>query len=272
VGLRVLPLVESRFRLDGGAMFGVVPRALWGRTFTADEQNRIELVCRLLLVEARDFLALVDTGMGQCWGEGERTRFALRSLSLEEALAAHGHRPDEITDVVLTHLHFDHAGGVAREDGAPRFGGAVHHVQRENFEWARNPPEKERASYRRQTLEALERVQLRLLDGAGPVLPGVRASVSSAHTTGLQTLTIESENGPVVFCADLVPTRAHVPLPWIMAYDNHPLAMSEEKRRLYAEVAESGGVLVLEHDPEVEAVRVRRLGEQWTGEPITLPR
>lgn len=269
--LRVRALVESRFRLDGGAMFGVVPKPLWSRAFPADERNRIGLVCRVLLLEVAGRVVLVDAGMGDAWSDEERDIYALApDGGLDAALASAGRSASEVTDVVLTHLHFDHAGGIARADGALRFPTATHHVQAAHLAWARAPSPKDAGSFRRATMAAIERARLRLLDGPGGVLPGVEAELSGGHTEALQVLTIAAHAGPVVFAADLVPTHAHVHPPWMMAYDNHPIRCLAEKTALFTRLAASGARLVLEHDPEVEAVTVRREGDRWIGEPTCI--
>lgn len=266
--MRVRALIESRFRLDGGAMFGVIPKPLWSRTFPADDRNRIGLVCRVLLLEDRGRIVLVDAGMGDAWTDKERDIYALApGGGLDVALAAAGRTPSDVTDVVLTHLHFDHAGGITRGDGSPRFPGATHHLQAAHLAWARAPSPKDAGSFRRETLAAIEKVPLRLLEGPGEVLPGLDAELSFGHTEALQVLTIATATGPVVFAADLVPTRAHVHPPWMMAYDNQPVRCLAEKTALYARLAATGARLVLEHDPEVEAVTIRREADRWIGEP-----
>lgn len=264
-------MVECRFRLDGGAMFGVVPRTLWSRTAPADESNRIRLSCRVLVVQLEGHLAVIDTGMGERWSEKERDIYALESAGgIDSALARLGSRTQDVTDVILTHLHFDHAAGIVRPDGSLRFAGATHHVQAANLAYAREPSEKDRASYRRDTVLALEGARLRLLEGPGEVLPGIRSTLSAGHTEGLQVLTIDSTHGPIVFASDLFPTRAHVHLPWLMAYDNHPLESIREKRALLTDCAARGATLLLEHDPDIAAVRVRFDHDRWVGDPTDL--
>ena len=268
MALRIVPLIESHFRLDGGAMFGVVPKPSWSRSFPADEDNRIPLVCRILLVEGDGRRILIDAGMGDCWTDKERLRYGLEpGGGLDAALAGVGRTPGDITDVVLTHLHFDHAGGITRADGSARFPSATHHVQARHLAWAHAPSPKDAGSFRPETLSSIDRVPVRALEGPGEVLPGLRAELSEGHTEALQMLWLDGPSGPVVFAADVVPTRAHVHLPWIMAYDNHPVVTLEEKRSVFAQLAAARGRLVLEHDPDVEAVTVRRDGTRWVGDP-----
>jgi glyoxylase-like metal-dependent hydrolase (beta-lactamase superfamily II) len=268
---RVRPLIASRFRLDGGAMFGVIPKPLWSRVFAADDRNRIELVCRILLLVDTNRVVIVDTGMGDAWTAKEREIYALADDGgLDAALAGAGHTPSEVTDVVLTHLHFDHAGGITRADGSLRFPNAVHHVQATHLAWARAPSPKDAGSFRRETLGAMDVARLRILEGEGAILPGVTATLSGGHTEALQIVTIDTPEGPVVFAADLVPTRAHLHPPWMMAYDNHPILCLSEKTALFARLAATGARLVLEHDPEVEAVTIRRDADRWIGDPAAI--
>ncbi len=271
--IELTPIVESRFRLDGGAMFGVVPKPLWERHFPADAQNRIQLVSRVLLLEHEDFVALVDTGMGDSWDDQARAIYAIEPQGVEAALAARRLGTDAVTDVVLTHLHFDHAGGltVRTKDGVrPRFGRARVHVQAANWRWAASPSPKDAGSFRRGDYEAIEQ-RLRLVDGDGEVLDGVDVRRSDGHTPGLQIVYVHGgESRSVVFPADLVPTSAHVHLPWVMAYDNEPVRSIEEKRRLLQEAVDHGHSIVFEHDPQVAAARVKKQGNRFVLDPVDL--
>lgn len=252
-------------------MFGVIPKPLWERTFPADARNRIELVCRVLLLEADGRVALVDAGMGESWDPKEREVYGLDAeIGLDKALAAVGRAPGDVTDVVLTHLHFDHAGGITRADGSLRFPEATHHLQAQHLAWARAPTPKDAGSFRRETMAAIERSPLRLLEGPGEVLPGIAASLSFGHTEALQVLTIATEGGPLVYAADLVPTRAHVHAPWMMAYDNHAVRCLAEKVALFETLATTRARLVFEHDPAVEAVTLRLDAGRWIGDPAAI--
>jgi glyoxylase-like metal-dependent hydrolase (beta-lactamase superfamily II) len=260
---RVRDVLLDRFRLDGGAMFGVVPRALWSVPFPPDEQHRIELVSRALLLEDGERTVLVDTGMGGRWTEQERARFGVEpGRPLSKALAERELGPDDITDVLLTHLHFDHAGGAVTLDGegrpVPAFPSATYHVQRDNLDWALSPTERDRGSYRVADFQALLDVGcLRVLEGPGEVFEGVDVRMSNGHTTGLQIPVISDGQTALVYPADLIPTHAHVALAWAMAYDLRPLEVLEEKRALLHEVVEEDWIVFYEHDPGVVASRVR---------------
>lgn len=260
-------LQAERFRLDGGAMFGVVPKPLWNRSHPADEKNRIAMVTRCLLARGEGRVVLVDTGMGGDWSSKEKEIYAIENgaRSILKALAQRGVEPGMVTDVILTHLHFDHAGGaVHRDDDGlhASFPNARYHVQRSQLEWARRPTEKDRRSFREDTFLPLEREgRLSLVEGSAEILPGIHVQPTTGHTVGHQVVRIGEGRGAVVYCGDLIPTAAHVPIPWVMGYDLHPLTTMQEKRALLSDAFREEWSLVLEHDPGVGAVRVRPEGD-----------
>ena len=255
-------------RLDGGAMFGVVPKPLWQRRIPADDRNRIPLALRCLLIEHDDGLVLVDTGLGNkedakfkdIYGvvnEGKHGR-----TGLEDALAELGHAPDDVRWVINTHLHFDHAGGnTFREAGGAirvTFPRAKYVVQQGELEFARHTNERTAASYLPPNFEP---VAFTLVSGEAAPLPGIRCLPTPGHVPFHQSVLLESAGERVCFLADLVPTAAHLPLPWIMGYDLEPLVTLESKRRLYARAEAEGWLLVFEHDPVVIAGRLGREGK-----------
>jgi glyoxylase-like metal-dependent hydrolase (beta-lactamase superfamily II) len=259
----LFPIPAGRFRLDGGAMFGVVPKVLWDREHPADEHNRVEMVSRSLLVAGEGRLVLVNTGMGQSWSEKERSRYAVDpAVRLQDSLAALGYRPEEVTHVLQTHLHFDHAGGGTVESGrerVPLFPRAEYLVQKKHWQWAQAPSERDKASFRPDDWECLARAgQLRLLEGEEEFLPGLFLHLVHGHTPAQQLLRVSDGRDSLLFCSDLVPLASQVRLPWIMAYDLDPLATLEEKRRLLGRAAAEGWLLFLEHDPLVSTCRVRK--------------
>jgi len=253
---------DGNFRLDGGAMFGVVPRVMWERHHVPDAQNRIAMTLRCLLAEHGDRRVLVDTGIGDRWETKHRDIFAIERGQghLVGELAAAGVSADAITDVVLTHLHFDHCGGTIREVGGklePMFQNARHWVQERNWRWAHTPTDRDKASFRPDDFHPLEQAGLlELVDGAREILPGVRVTPVSGHTTGQQLVEFDTGQGAVVFCADLIPLASQVRVPWIMGYDLNPLLTLEEKRRFLSRAVEYDYLLVLEHDAERECCRV----------------
>jgi glyoxylase-like metal-dependent hydrolase (beta-lactamase superfamily II) len=249
--------------LDGGAMFGVVPRTLWQKQLEPDALNRVHLALRVLLLRGHGRCVLVDTGVGASWSDRDRGIYGIEAgqTVAHRALAGLGVAPDDVTDVLLTHLHFDHAGGavVRAEDGAlaPAFPAARYHVQAANLAWARAPTERDRASYRPDDFEPLARAGCLVEhEGPGELFEGVRVRVSNGHTTGLQIPVVSDGATTLIYPADLVPTRAHVPTAWGMAYDLRPLEVMEEKKALLEEAAQGGWIVVYEHDPDVAATRI----------------
>jgi len=245
--------------LDGGAMFGVVPRPLWERQIAPDGRNRIPLAVRCLLIEAPQALVLVDTGIGnkenpkfmELYGvenEGVPTR-------LEEGIRAAGFVPSQVDLVVNTHLHFDHAGGntVRRDDGtiAPAFPGARYIAAREELAFAATRNERIRASYLPHNLQPIEDAGLwTLLEGGAAITEGVDYLATPGHTPHHQSVLIRSQGETACFLSDVCPTAAHLPLPWIMGYDLEPLRTLEAKRQLWQRATEEGWVLVFQHDAD----------------------
>lgn len=258
---QVRAVETGRFRLDGGAMFGTVPKALWERTNPPDSANRIEMSLRALLAEDGERRVLVDAGIGaSTFPAKEEGMYSIRNhrAGAADALQDLGVAPDSITDVILTHLHFDHAGGAVAGE-ALAFPEARHWLQRRNLENARKPNERERASYLPRTWQVLEDSgRLELVDGPVELLPGIRAVPSDGHTEGMQVLQIGEGPGAVLYCADLVPMTPHVRIPWVMGYDIHVALLIEEKRRLLEQAEKEGWLLFLEHDPGTAVCRVAR--------------
>jgi glyoxylase-like metal-dependent hydrolase (beta-lactamase superfamily II) len=256
--------------LDGGAMFGVVPKALWERRIPADERNRIPLALRCLLVEHDDGLVLIDTGIGNKENDKFRDIYGVDNAGkngrtkLEDALADLGHRPEDIKWVINTHLHFDHAGGNTTPEGLA-FPRAQYVVQRRELEFARHTNERTAGSY---LAHNFERVPFQLIDGATEVLPGIRAIPTPGHVPYHQSLLVESGGEKACFIADLVPTSAHLPLPWIMGYDLEPLVTLETRRRIYQRAEAEGWLLVFEHDPTIVS---GRLGHDGKGFGLVQP-
>ena len=245
-------------------MFGVVPKPLWSRSHPADDQNRIQMVTRCLLVRGEGRVVLVDTGMGAGWSDKERDIYAIENgnRSIMSSLSSLGVSASSVTDVILTHLHFDHAGGaVTRAEGrlAPAFPNATYHVQRDQLSWALAPTLKDRRSYRADDFIPLQKEErLALAGGEAEILPGIRVVPTQGHTIGHQVVRIGEGAGSVLYCGDLIPTAAHVPEPWVMGYDLYPVTTMKEKHALLDRAAGEKWILVLEHDPSRQAVRVAR--------------
>jgi glyoxylase-like metal-dependent hydrolase (beta-lactamase superfamily II) len=271
--MRIWALNDGRFALDGGAMFGIVPKPLWSKKIPADEQNRIPMALRCLLVQTGDRLLLVDTGMGPRWSNREREIYAIDrdGHDLLTGLKAAGFTTDDVTDVVLTHLHFDHAGGVLQ--GSPggsglTFGRATHHLQRRHLEWARQASEKDRGSFRNDDIaRLLASGKVQLHDGAGVIAPGIEVLVTEGHTVAQQLVRVSDGQQTLLYCGDIIPTSAHVRLSWIMGYDLQPLTTLAEKKQLLAQALAGGWLLVFEHDPVVAACHVRSENDQIVAGP-----
>jgi glyoxylase-like metal-dependent hydrolase (beta-lactamase superfamily II) len=267
-GLRCHALEAGLQRLDGGAMFGVVPKPLWQKRIAPDDRNRIPLAMRCLLIEHSAGLVLVDSGLGnkedakfeEIYGAVNRGR-ADRTL-LEDALAEAGFRPDDVRWLVNTHLHFDHAGGNTRvvkgEGGAPQgparptFPNATYVVQRGELQFARHTNERTRASYLGPNFEPVaDTGQWQLIDGDTEILDGIVSRVTPGHVPHHQSILVQDGGETLCFLGDVMPTRHHVPLPWIMGYDLEPLRTLEAKRALARDALAGNWWLMFEHDPDV---------------------
>jgi len=263
------------FALDGGAMFGVVPKNLWSKAYHApDEQNRIPMKACALLVRGsfhgKERVILIDTGNGNKFPEKLAAIYKIdhSRTSLERSLAAHSVAPADVTDVILTHLHFDHAGGATSLVGGkivPKFPNAKYYVQKDHLAWAQSPADKDRASFMKDDFEPLRAEGLlELVDGDGELFEGITLVQAHGHTSALQTIKIQRGEQKIFYPADLIPTTAHVPVPYVMAYDNHPLQTIEEKKRVLPELSEDGWIVVFQHDGFVNAAMIDRTDKGFT--------
>lgn len=261
-GLELISLSDGVFRLDGGAMFGVVPKPLWQRRAPADERNRILLGLRPLVVRGERTL-LIDAGIGAKMDAKSVDLYGIdRSVDLTASLAAAGLAPGDIEIVVATHLHFDHAGGFTarREDGrvVPAFPNARYVVRRDEWEDATHPHERNRASYLPENFLPLEEAGvLEFTAGDETIMPGVRVVRTGGHTMHHQMVVIESQGKTAVFTADLMPTAAHVDEAWIMGYDLYPMDTLAFKRRFVREAIDREYLVFFEHDPAIVAGYIR---------------
>ena len=259
--LKVHALQAGLQQLDGGAMFGVVPKTLWERKIPADERNRIPLGMRCLLVEHPDGLVLVDTGAGNKESSKFHDIYGIENspvghagpTQLESALAEAGFGAEDVKLVISSHLHFDHAGGNTRVDATgaivPSFPNARYVARRGEWDWAHHTNERTAASYFGRNYDPIrEAGLLELIDDDGEVVPGIALRHTPGHTPHHQGILVTSGSERMFFLADLAPTSAHVPLPWIMGYDVEPLRTLETKRRLWAEASDEQWTVVFEHD------------------------
>ncbi len=265
----------DRFRLDGGAMFGVVPKPLWEKSNPADTSNRIAMGCQSLLLRRANRVILIDSGLGEKWDRKRREIYAIESISANSALAPFGLTSDDVTDVVLTHLHFDHAGGLTWTDheGTPKpsFPNARHWIQADHLDWARSPSEKDRGSFPSENIEPLVQADLfHLVRGEEELFTGFRVMPLYGHTKAMQAILIHGDP-PIFFPTDLLPMAPHLHLPFIMAYDIEPITTLREKEKYLALAAREGWQIYLQHEPIETLGRVEmfqgkyRLGREQRG-------
>lgn len=265
IGPYTLYAIETgRFALDGGAMFGIVPKVLWERRLAPDARNRIPLAMRCLLLEGAGRVILIDNGIGDTYDAKFQDLFSIdhSTSTLHRALGAAGFGADDVTDVILTHLHFDHCGGsTTRRQGrlVPTFTNATYHVQGAHLDWARHPNPREEASFLPENIEPLVASgQLNRIDGEEEVFAGVSVMLVNGHTEAQQMVKIAGPEGTIVFVADLLPTSHHLRGPWIMAYDVRPLVTLQEKQFFLNDALAGAWHLFFEHDPEVAVASLQQ--------------
>ena len=269
VGKYKLSIIESgSFGLDGGAMFGIIPKPLWQKTNLADDANRVRLTTRNLLLESDSKKILIDTGMGDKWDDKSKNIYAVdEKLSMDSALSGKGLKSDEITDVILTHLHFDHTGGsTIKVNGKlqPAFPNAKYYVQKQNFEWAVNPSDRDKGSYIKENFQPLmEEGVLHLIDGNKNFDDEIEFFVINGHTFGQQMVKISDGKNTFIFCSDLIPFYSHIPLHYIMGYDLQPLVTLQEKKKYLKIAVEENWKLFFGHDPEIAFATVKKFGEGY---------
>lgn len=266
--MKVTSLETGYFKLDGGAMFGIVPKRLWAKLNPPDDNNLCTWSMRCLLIETGDRRILVDTGLGDKQDDKFRSHFEPHGPdTLKGNLHKLGLAPEDITDVLLTHLHFDHAGGAVSRDAdgnlAPAFPNAVYWSNEAHWKWAENPNAREAASFLRENFLPLEAAGvLRFVDPPGPDgetawLPGIRLRWVYGHTEAMMLPIIDLGHTCLAYCADLIPSSFHLRIPYVMAYDLRPLLTLAEKERLLREAAERQWLLCFEHDPKTACVRMQ---------------
>jgi len=254
----------ANFKVDGGAMFGVVPKALWSKVYPADENNLITLSLRSLVIDTGERKILVDTG----WGDKQDEKFFRyahihNGEGLLEGLDKRGFKPEDITDVFLTHLHADHCGGAVRKGSKPgsydlTFPRAIYHVSRAQWEWALKGNPREEDAYPEENFLPLgQSGQLNLVDEEGELFPDVSVMICYGHTPGLMIPLIKYKNRTIVYTGDLIPTAAHIPLLWNMSYDIESLKTIEEKKRLFKDALNDNYILLFQHDLQVECCSLK---------------
>jgi len=246
------------FKLDGGAMFGVVPKTLWNKVNPADENNLCTWALRCLLIEEGGKLILVDNGIGDKQDAKFFSHYYLHGDdTLDKSLSSLGYHRNDITDVLLTHLHFDHCGGSIVREGdklVPAFKNATYWSHQRHWKWATQPNDREKASFLKENILPIEASgQLRFVDETKPVIiPGLSVRMVNGHTDAMMLPQLQYKGKTLVYMADLLPSTGHFPTAWVMAYDMFPLTSLQEKRAFLEEAAAGGYVLFFEHDPKVE--------------------
>jgi glyoxylase-like metal-dependent hydrolase (beta-lactamase superfamily II) len=255
-------VMAGYLKLDGGAMFGVVPKTLWSRTNPADENNRIEMCTRLLLLDNGKRRILIDTGSGYKLAKKINEIYAVdfSKSTVESELEKYNLKKEDITDVILTHLHFDHAGGSTYYDDDKQlkaaFPNAVHYVQEKHLDWARNPSERDKASFFPNDFEPLVRDKLlKTVEGEFKLDDYITLLPVNGHTRFMNLVMVSDGKEALLYAADLIPMESHIPLPYIMGYDLFPLITLEEKRKYLNEAVEKNLTLFLEHDPYAECIK-----------------
>lgn len=263
--LEMYPVETGRFMLDGGAMFGVVPKTLWSRRIPADEKNRIPMGMRCLLVKSKstDKIYLVDNGCGDKFNEKMSQIYSLdyRHSDLHSSLKACGVSSEDITDMVFSHLHFDHCGGTTTyaDNGGIKhvFPNAAYHVNEQHWETAIHPNKRETASFFDENILPLkESGRLNLVKDNHTFEEGFSTMTMNGHTTGQQLPVFSDGSKTIIFAADLFPTFAHIPLPWIMGYDMEPLKTLAEKEKFLEDAVNNKWYLFMEHDAENEVITI----------------
>jgi glyoxylase-like metal-dependent hydrolase (beta-lactamase superfamily II) len=252
--MKLYKIETGNLKLDGGAMFGVVPKTIWEKSYPADENNLCNWSMRCLLIVDGDRKILIDNGIGEKQDEKFLKHYHLNGDdSLDRSLAAAGFSRDDITDMVLTHLHFDHCGGSIIKTGDDQFEtafkNATYWISKDQWEWATHPNRRERASFLKENILPIkESGQLELVEKEGELFPGINVRFYSGHTDGQMIPFIHYNGKTIVFTADLLPSAAHVPIPYVMAFDTQPLLTLQEKETFFKEVIDHDYVIFLEHD------------------------
>lgn len=272
------PVSDGFFKLDGGAMFGIVPKALWEKRIPADEHNRIQMGLWCLLIQTDGKNILVNTGIGPDEKYNERFRQIYNIQhppSLLSSLAEHNLNPEDINIVINTHLHFDHCGGNTipqlpdKTKFVPTFPKAKYVIQKDEWENATNPTERTRASYRPENILPLKEYGLlQLVDGEKEIVPGVKVKPTGGHTRGHQVILFNSEGKKGIYWSDLIPTTAHIDLPYIMSYDLYPEETMNEKKGLIEQAISEHWICFWEHDAKINCAYLERKDDKITVIPV----
>ncbi|MBK7104163.1 MAG: MBL fold metallo-hydrolase [Ignavibacteriae bacterium] len=265
IGKYKLSVLETgTFALDGGAMFGIIPKPLWEKSIIPDEKNRIKLGLRCLLLESESKKILVDTGMGNLWDEKSISIYNLNNIEndLLKSLNSKNILADQITDVILTHLHFDHTGGSTKIENdklIPTFPNAKYYVQKKHFDWAQNPTDRDKGSFiPKFYLPLYENGVLNFTNGDDFFDDEIQFLTINGHTIAQQMVKISDSSNTFLYCGDLIPTMYHIPIPYVMGYDIQPLETVKEKKKFLQLAAEENWKLIFEHDSQNVCATIKK--------------
>ena len=263
-------LETGLFSLDGGAMFGIIPKPLWEKSIVPDEKNRIKMDVRCLLLQSDSKKILVDTGMGNLWDEKSTSIYNIDQTenNLQKSLKLLNVDVSEITDVILTHLHFDHTGGSTKIENdkiIPAFSNANYFVQKKHFEWANNPTDRDKGSFiPKLFLPLVENGVLKFLDGDEYFDNEIQMLNINGHTIAQQMVKISDSSNTFLFCGDLIPTMYHIPIPYVMGYDIQPLETVKEKKRFLQLAVDENWKIVFEHDHQNAFATIKKTEKGFT--------
>ena len=259
----------SEFGLDGGAMFGIIPKPVWEKKVSADELNRVNMVTRSLLLVSDEKKILIDTGNGTKWEEKYKKIYDINTdqYNIEKSLGKYGFSSEQITDVICTHMHFDHIGGNTKINSGkvvPTFPNAKYWISEENWKLANHPSQKDAGSFIEHDWKVLaENQMIEIIDGREPFIEGIDTIVTHGHTPGLLHPIVSDGSNKLFYGADIFPMVAHIPIPWVMAYDVQPVVTMEEKQKLLQKMEREDWILFFEHDPYFQACTVHKDGKHY---------
>ena len=259
----------SEFGLDGGAMFGIIPKPVWEKKVSADELNRVNMVTRSLLLVSDEKKILIDTGNGTKWEEKYKQIYDINTdqYNIEKSLGKYGFSSEQITDVICTHMHFDHIGGntkIKSGEVVPTFPNAKYWISEENWKLANHPSQKDAGSFIEHDWKVLaENQMIEIIDGRKPFIEGIETIVTHGHTPGLLHPIVSDGSNKLFYGADIFPMVAHIPIPWVMAYEVQPVVTMEEKQKLLQKMEREDWILFFEHDPHIQACSVHKDGKHY---------